>query len=151
MNSSWHPKPKRKKVKTLKQFTFDAGNSNKGPVGIVISVEAHTRHQATRLANAYLSSFADPIDLPVPPGYKGLGVRYAMCCVAPHLKSKDIDLDDITLVDPRDRNPDSQLLAGEQDNTRESGSPGLGRPGWRSGCPFGDPGRQRMIMPCCHA
>jgi len=107
LNSSWHPKPKRKKVKTLKQFTFDAGNSNKGPVGIVISVEAHTRHQATRLANAYLSSFADPIDLPVQPGYKVLGVRYAMCCVAPHLKPKDIDLDDIRPVDPRDRSPNS--------------------------------------------
>jgi hypothetical protein len=80
---SKHEKPKMKKAKKLKQFTFDAGNSNSGPAGIVISVEARSEQQATRLANAYLSSFADTIDLPVSAAYKGLGVRYAMCCVAP--------------------------------------------------------------------
>ena len=107
MKSLKHQKPKRKKANTLKRFTFDAGNSNSGPVGIVISVEAHSRQQATRLANAYLSSFVDPIDLPVLAGFKGLGVRYAICCVAPNLTPKDIDLDDIRVVDPRNRNPDS--------------------------------------------
>jgi hypothetical protein len=45
-----------------------------------------------------LSSFAEPIDLAVPAGYKMLGVRYAMCCIALNLKPKDIDLDDIRLV-----------------------------------------------------
>ncbi len=107
MKSLKHQKPKRKKANTPKRFTFDAGNSNSGPVGIVISVEAHSKQQATRLANAYLSSFADPIDLPVLAGFKDLGVRYAICCVAPNLTPKDIDLDDIRVVDPRDRNPDS--------------------------------------------
>jgi hypothetical protein len=100
-------KPKGKKANTLRQFTFDAGSSNSGPVGIVISVQAHSKRQATRLANAYLSSFAEPIDLPVLAGYKGLGVRYAMCCVAPNLTPKDIDIHDIRVVDSRDRNPDS--------------------------------------------
>ena len=100
-------KPQRKKAKTLKQFTFDAGNSNSGAVGIVISVQAHSKKQAARLANAYLLSFAEPIALPVPGGYKRLGVRYAMCCVAPNLTPKDINLDDIRLVDPRGRTPDS--------------------------------------------
>lgn len=100
-------KPQGKKAKTLRQFTFDAGNSNSGPVGIVIAVEARSKRQATRLANAYLSGFAEPIDLPVRAGYKGLGVLYAMCCVAPNLTHRDIDLDDIRVVDPRDRNPDS--------------------------------------------
>jgi hypothetical protein len=107
LNSSNLPKHKWKQSKTLKQFTFDAGNSNSGPVGVVISVEAYSKKQATRLANAYLSSFAAPIDLPVLPGYKGLGVRYAMCCIAPHLKPKDIDLDDIRPVNPRDQDRDS--------------------------------------------
>jgi hypothetical protein len=100
-------KPQKKKARPLKQFTFDAGNSNSGAVGIVICVVAHSKKQATRLANAYLLNFAEPIDLPVPAGYKGLGVRYAMCCVAPNLTPKDIDLDDIRAADPRDRNPDS--------------------------------------------
>lgn len=100
-------KPKGKKINALKQFTFDAGNSNSGAVGIVISVEARSKRQATRLANAYLSSFAEPIDLPVLAGYKGLGVRYAMCCVAPNLTPRHIDLDDIRVVDPHDRNPNS--------------------------------------------
>ena len=105
--TSKHQEPKGKKAKTLRQFTFDAGNSNSGPVGIVIAVEARSKRQATRLANAYLSSFADPIDLPVLTGYKGLGVRYAMCCVAPNLTPRDIDLEDIRVVDSRDRNRDS--------------------------------------------
>lgn len=100
-------KPQGKEAKTLRQFTFDAGNSNTGPVGIVISVEAYSKRQATRLANAYLSGFADPIDLPVLAGYQGLGVSYAMCCVAPNLTPRDIDLDEIRVVDRRDRNPDS--------------------------------------------
>lgn len=105
MKSTKHPKPRRRKAKTLKLFTFDAGNSNSGPIGVVIAVEAYSKKQATRLANAYLSSFAEPIDLPIPAACKGLGVRYAMCCVAPNLTSKDIDLDDIRMVDPHDRNP----------------------------------------------
>jgi hypothetical protein len=92
----------QKQVRPLKQFVFDTGNSDSGAVGIVISVEAHSKAQATRLANAYLSSFAGPIDLPVPASYKRLGVRYAMCCVAPNLKSKDIDLDDIRVIDQID-------------------------------------------------
>jgi hypothetical protein len=104
---SKHKKPQRKKAKTLKQFAFDAGNSNSGAVGIVISVEARSKQQATRLANAYLASFAEPIDLPVPDGYKMLGVCYAMCCVAPNLTPKDIDLEDIRVVDPPDRSSDS--------------------------------------------
>jgi hypothetical protein len=107
LNSSSHPKHEQKKAKTLKQFTFDAGNSYSGPVGIVLSVEAYSKKQAKQLANAYLSSFSAPIGLPVLPGYKGLGVRYAMCCIAPRLKLKDIDLDDIRLVNPRDQNLDS--------------------------------------------
>ncbi len=98
---------KTKKVKTLKQFTFDAGNSNSGPVGIVIVVEARSKRQATHLANAYLSGFAEPIDLPVRAGYKGLGVRYAICCLAPNLTPRDIDIHGISVVDQRDRNPDS--------------------------------------------
>ena len=107
MKSLNHQKPKRKKANRLKRFTFDAGNSNSGPVGIVISVEARSKQQATRLANAYLASFAEPIDLPVPDGYKMLGVCYAMCCVAPNLTPKDIDLEDIRVVDPPDRSSDS--------------------------------------------
>jgi hypothetical protein len=98
---------KRKKANTLKQFTFDAGNSNSGSVGIVISVEAYSKQSAIRLANTYLSSFAVPIDLPVPAGFKDLGVRHAMCCVAPNLTAKDIDIDEIKVVDLRWRNLDS--------------------------------------------
>ncbi len=82
-----------KKGNPLKQVTFDAVNFNAGAVGIVVSVEAHSKQQATRLANAYLSSFTEPIDLPVLAGFKVLGVRYAMCCIAPNLTRKDIDLD----------------------------------------------------------
>lgn len=100
-------KPKGKKARTLKQFTFDAGNSDTGPVGIVISVQACSKRQATRLANAYLSSFAEPIDLPVPAGFKGLGVRYAICCVGPNLTPRDIDIHGISVVDQRNLTPDS--------------------------------------------
>jgi hypothetical protein len=102
LNSSSHPKHEQKKAKTLKQFTFDAGNSYSGPVGIVLSVEAYSKKQTKRLANAYLTSFSAPINLPVLPGYKGLGVRYAMCCIAPRLKLKDIDLDDTKEVEARE-------------------------------------------------
>ena len=47
-----HRKPKTKKGNTLKRFTFDAGNSNSGPVGIVIAVEACSKRQATRLGTS---------------------------------------------------------------------------------------------------
>lgn len=106
MKSPKKQKPKRK-ANTLKQFSFDAGNSNSGAVGIVVSVAAHSKQQATRLANAYLSGFTEPIDLPIPAGFRRLGVRYAMCCIAPNLTSKDIDLDAIRTADPCDRTPDS--------------------------------------------
>lgn len=127
MKSS-NQRPKREKAKTLKQFTFDAGNSNSGAVGIVISVEADSKQQATRLANAYLSSFAEPIDLPVLAGFKGLGARYAMCCVAPNLTPKDIDIHDITVVDLRDRNPDSSFPPSGTTPSRAA-PPGPGRLG----------------------
>lgn len=107
MKSSKRKISQKKKARTLKQFTFDADNSNTGPAGIVISVEAYSKKQATRLANAYLSTFAEPIELPVPSGFNGLGVRYAMCCVAPNLSSKDIDLGDIREVAVRDQSPNS--------------------------------------------
>jgi hypothetical protein len=100
-------KSQGKKARTLKQFTFDAGNSDTGPVGIVISVAARSKRQATRVANAYLSSFAEPIDLPLPAGFEGLGVRYAICCVGPNLTPRDIDIHGISVVDQRYRNPDS--------------------------------------------
>lgn len=129
MKSSKHQRPKRKKAKTLKQFTFDAGNSNSGAVGIVISVEAYSKQQATRLANAYLSSFAEPIDLPVLAGFKGLGVRCAMCCVAPNLTSKDIDIHDITVVDLRDRNPDSSFSPASGTTSSRAAPHGPGRLG----------------------
>lgn len=78
-------KPQGKKAKTLRQFTFDAGDSNSGAVGIVISVAAYSKRQATRLANAYLSSFAEPVDLPVPAGYKaGRALRHVLRRIQPH-------------------------------------------------------------------
>jgi hypothetical protein len=126
---SKHQKSQRKKAKTLRRFAFDAGNSNSGAVGIVISVEARSKQQATRLANAYLASFAEPIDLPVPAGYKMLGVRYAMCCVAPNLTPKDIDLDDIIVVDPLDRKSDSYNSFSPANGTllAKAAPPGPGR------------------------
>ncbi len=107
MKSSKRKTSQKKKARTLKQYTFDAGNSNTGPVGIVISVAAYSKKQAARLANVYLAGFADPIDLPVPSGYKGLGVCYAMCCVAPNLKASEIDLDGIKVVGTRIRHAET--------------------------------------------
>lgn len=91
--------PKITKVKTLKRFTFDAGNSNTGVAGLVVSVKAYSKEQAVRLANAYLTSFKEPIDLPVQAGYKDIGVCYAMYCIGANLTTGDIDLDDIAEID----------------------------------------------------
>ena len=96
MNSS--KQPKTKKAKTLKRFTFDAGNSNTGVTGLVVSVKSYSKKQAVRLANAYLASFKEPVDLLVPAGYEDIGVRYAMCCIGANLTILDIDLDDIAEI-----------------------------------------------------
>ena len=47
------------------------------------------------------------IYLPVPAGFNGLGVRYAMCCIASNLAARDIDVDEIRVVDLRWRNLES--------------------------------------------
>jgi hypothetical protein len=92
-------KQEPKKAKTLKRFTFDAGNSNTGVAGLVVSVKAYSKKQAVRLANAYLTSFKEPIDLPVPAGYKDTGVSYAMFCIGANLTVGDIDPEDIAEID----------------------------------------------------
>ena len=96
MNSS--KQPKTKKAKTLKRFIFDAGNSNTGVAGLVVSVKACSKKQAVKLANAYLASFKEPVDFQVPAGYEDIGVSYAMCCVGANLTIRDIDLDDIAEI-----------------------------------------------------
>ena len=90
--------PKIKKAKTHKCFTFDAGNSNTGVAGLVVSVKAYSKKQAVRLANAYLTSFKEPVDLPVPTGYKDIGVRYAMYCIGANLTIRDIELEEIAEI-----------------------------------------------------
>ena len=92
-------KQRKPKAKTLKRFTFDAGNSNRGVAGLVVTVNAYSKKQAVRLANAYLISLDSPIDLPVPAGYRDIGVRYAMYCIGANLSTDDIDLDDIVDID----------------------------------------------------
>ena len=90
--------PKIKKAKTLKCFTFDAGNSNTGVAGLVVSVKAYSKKQAVRLANAYLTSLKEPVDLPVQAGYKDLGVRYAIYCIGANLTIRDIDIEEIAEI-----------------------------------------------------
>lgn len=97
MKASRQQRPK--KARTLERFTFDAGNSNTGVAGLVVSVKAYSKRQAVRLANAYLKNFNDPIDLPVSASQMEMGVRYAMFCIGANLTIHDIDVDDIAGID----------------------------------------------------
>ena len=87
------------KAKTLKRFTFDAGNSNAGVAGLVVSVKAYSKPEAVRIANAYLTNFSSPIDLPVSAVDKESGVRYAMFCIGANLAPHDIDIDDTAEIE----------------------------------------------------
>lgn len=90
---------RQQKAKTLKRFTFDAGNSNTGVAGLVVSVKAHSKRQAVQFANAYLKNFNEPIDLPVSADHMEMGVQYAMFCIGANLTINEIDVDDIADID----------------------------------------------------
>ena len=79
----------------LKKYVFDAGNSNTGVAGVVISVRAYCRKSAVRLANDFLRRYEyEPLEIEVEkPGGSGgeVGVDWALFCVGPNLRKRDID------------------------------------------------------------
>jgi hypothetical protein len=81
--------------KKLKTYVFDAGNSNTGVAGVVIAVRAFNRRSAVRLANDFLRKYQyEPLEIKVnkPGGSSGLvGVDWALFCVGPNLRKRDID------------------------------------------------------------
>jgi hypothetical protein len=94
----------RSKSAGLRRYTFDAGNSKTGVAGIVMAVCAHSKREATLLANHYLETVANPIDLEVEQAWKNRGILYAMYCIGANLKKRDIDADAIVEVECDGRN-----------------------------------------------
>jgi hypothetical protein len=72
--------------RTLKSFMFDVGNSDKGPVGMVIRVYARTRQEAIEKANAFLQDNSEGIDVPTYDLDSGDDVEYCRIYLAPNLK-----------------------------------------------------------------
>ena len=79
--------------KKLKKYVFDAGNSNTGVAGVVIAVRAYSRKGAVRLANDFLRKYQyQPLEIEVDkPGAGLVGVDWALFCVGPNLRKRDID------------------------------------------------------------
>ena len=81
--------------KKLKKYVFDAGNSNTGVAGVVIAVRAYNRKSAVTLANDFLRKYQyKPLEIEVdkPDSSSGLaGVDWALYCVGPNLRKRDID------------------------------------------------------------
>jgi hypothetical protein len=81
--------------KKLKKYVFDAGNSNTGVAGVVIAVRAYNRKSAVRLANDFLRKYQyRPLEIEVgkPAGStEPVGVDWALYCVGPNLRKRDID------------------------------------------------------------
>jgi len=78
--------------KKLKKFVFDAGNSNTGVAGLVIAVRACNRKSAVKLANDFLRTYqSKPLEIEVNKSCGEAGVDWAMFCVGPNLRKRDID------------------------------------------------------------
>lgn len=78
--------------KTLKKYVFDAGNSNTGVAGLVIAVRAYNRKGAVRLANDFLRRYQyKPLEIEVEKSCGEAGVDWALFCVGPNLRKRDID------------------------------------------------------------
>lgn len=78
--------------KKLKKYVFDAGNSNTGVAGLVIAVRAYSRKGAVRIANDFLRKYQyQPLEMEgdKPDGFAG--VAWALFCVGPNLRKRDID------------------------------------------------------------
>lgn len=78
--------------KTIKKYVFDAGNSNTGVAGLVIAVRAYNRKGTVRLANDFLRRYQyKPLEIEVEKSCGEAGVDWALFCVAPNLRKRDID------------------------------------------------------------
>jgi hypothetical protein len=78
--------------KTLKKYVFDAGNSNTGVAGLVIAVRAYNRRGAVKLANDFLRTYqSEPLEIEVDKSCEEAGVDWALFCVGPNLRKRDID------------------------------------------------------------
>jgi hypothetical protein len=81
--------------KKLKKYVFEAGNSNTGVAGLIISVRARSRKGAVKFANNFLRRYQyEPLEIKVEkPGGSGVeaGVDWALFCVGPNIKERDID------------------------------------------------------------
>ena len=78
--------------KKLKKYVFDAGNSNSGVAGVVIAVRAYKRRGAVRLASDFLRRYQyKPLEIEVDRPDGSVGVAWALFCVGPNLRKRDID------------------------------------------------------------
>jgi len=76
----------------LKKYVFDAGNSNTGVAGVVIAVRAYNRKSAVMLANDFLRKYQfQPLEIEVDKPSGSVGVDWALFCVGPNLRKRDID------------------------------------------------------------
>jgi hypothetical protein len=76
----------------LKKYVFDAGNSNTGVAGVVIAVRASSRKSAVKLANDFLRKYQyKPLEIDVDKPDDSIGVDWALFCVGPNLRKRDID------------------------------------------------------------
>jgi hypothetical protein len=78
--------------KNLKKYVFDAGNSNTGVAGVVIAVRAYSWQDAVKLANDFLRKYQyKPLEIEVDKLEGSVGVDWALFCVGPNLRKRDID------------------------------------------------------------
>ena len=78
--------------KKLKKYVFDAGNSSTGVAGIVMAVRACDRNSAVKLANDFLRTYqSKPLEIEVHQSCGQAGVEWALFCVGPNLRKRDID------------------------------------------------------------
>jgi hypothetical protein len=89
----------------LKKYVFDAGNSNTGVAGLIVAVRAYNRRDAVRLANDFLRRYQyEPLEIDAGrPGGCGeeAGVEWALFCVGPNLRMRDIDEETVPGLAPR--------------------------------------------------
>ena len=77
--------------KQMKKCVFDAGNSNTGFAGMIISVRAYSRRGAMRLTDFLRKYQFEPLEIEVEKPCGEAGVAWALYCVGPNLRKRDID------------------------------------------------------------
>ena len=85
-------------ARTEKCFKFDVGNSNTGPLGMVIRVYGTTKKEAVEKANAFLNSVGE---LGYPEGQipRDSGVDYLTVYFGPNLTVRYIDDSETEVAD----------------------------------------------------